>query len=81
MRPSPAQVQAARALLQMTQTQLARAAGIGESTLNAFEGGKRTLHDSNMEKIKDALERRGIVFTNGDKPGVYLDRSKAVIPI
>jgi len=31
--------------------------------------------------IRDALEKRGIIFTNGDVPGVALDRSKAIFPI
>jgi transcriptional regulator with XRE-family HTH domain len=65
----------------MSQEQLAKAAGVGLMTIAMFELGKRIPHDRTLEKLKDALERRGIVFTNGDKPSVTLDRSKATIPV
>lgn len=78
---SPDQLAAARQLLnKMTQEQLASAAGVSHVTIVTFETGQTIPHDRTLEKIKDALERRGIVFTNGGSPGVKLDRSKATIP-
>lgn len=79
--PSRYQVTAARDLLHyMTQEELARAAGVARRTVVQFEAGNAVPHPSTLDKIQSALEARGIVFTNGDKPGVILDRSKAVIP-
>jgi len=63
----------------MTQAQLAAAAGITEVALNKFERGHTEPHRSTLESLKNALELRGIIFINGEKPGVQLDRSKAVI--
>ena len=78
---SPDQLAAARQLLsRMSQEQLAAAADVSKVTIVSFETGQTIPHDSTLERIKDALERRGIIFTNGDTPGVKLDRSKAVIP-
>jgi transcriptional regulator with XRE-family HTH domain len=78
---SPDQLAAARQLLnRMSQEQLAAAADVSAVTIGTFELGQTIPHDRTLEKIKDALERRGITFTNGGAPGVKLDRSKAVIP-
>jgi len=78
---SPDQLAAARQLLgRMSQEQLAKAAGVSEVTIAMFELGRTVPHERTLDKIKTALERRGIVFTNGDSPGVKLDRSKATIP-
>lgn len=74
------QIRAARNLLQITQRQLADAAGVDINTVSAYERAQHPAYDSTALKIQEALERRGIVFTNGDKPSVTLDRSKAVIP-
>lgn len=75
-----AQVRAARELLGINQTQLAAAAMVNIKTLSAFESGSHPVHSSTAEKIQEALERRGIIFGNGDRPSVTLDRSNAVIP-
>lgn len=81
IRPSPLQVRAARVLLNnLSQVELAKAAGISVQALSMFENAQTVPHDSTVEKIQEALERRGIVFSNGDMPGVMLDRSRAIIP-
>jgi len=49
-------------------------------TISTFENGKTTPHESTREAIQGALEARGIVFTNGDLPGFYFDKSKVIIP-
>ena len=82
IKPSRHQVTAARDLLNhMTQEELSRAAGVSRRAIVQFEAGNAVPQSSTLEKIQSALEARGIVFTNGDKPGVILDRSKAVIPL
>lgn len=69
----------ARAALQMTQEDLARASGLYVRTITRFESGA-TWSDETRDAIQAALEARGVVFTNGDRPGFYLDREKAIIP-
>jgi transcriptional regulator with XRE-family HTH domain len=73
---------AARDLLQkMTQEELAKASGLSKDTIALFEAGHTRPYDSTIAKIQKALEDRGIIFTNGGKPGVIHDPSKAVIPL
>jgi transcriptional regulator with XRE-family HTH domain len=79
---TPNQLAAARDLLgKMTQAQLAEAAGVSERTIVMFEKGNRIPHAETLAKILQALENRGIEFSNGDNPGVRLNRSKAIIPV
>ena len=73
-------LKAARVSLGLEQEQLAKAAGLNPMTISAFENGKTTPHESTREAIQGALEARGIVFTNGDRPGFYFDKSKVIIP-
>lgn len=63
----------------MRQEQLAKAAGIAQPTLWQVENGKTVPHDSTVESIRAALERRGIVFTDGERPTCYLDETTAEI--
>jgi transcriptional regulator with XRE-family HTH domain len=77
MKVSGRQISAARDLLGLTQVELAKAAGVGESTVLNFELGKLEPHQRNREKIQTELERRGIEFTNGDGIGVRLNNAKA----
>jgi hypothetical protein len=49
-------------------------------TVSNFERGKTEAHDATRNAIQEALEARGIVFTNGDKPGFYFDKGKVIIP-
>lgn len=70
-------LKAARVRLGLEQEELAKAAGLSRSAVSEFENGKRASHDSTRLAIQRALEDRGIVFTNGDRPGFYFDRVKA----
>jgi transcriptional regulator with XRE-family HTH domain len=63
---TPAQCRAARALLDITQSQLADAAGLGLSTVVDFEKERRQVSDDAVKAIRNALERAGIAFTNED---------------
>lgn len=76
---SPAQSRAARALLDWSQTQLASASNLGESTIRDFEKGRRVPTTNNLAAIRAALETAGVIFVdeNGDGPGVRLRKAKA----
>jgi len=71
---SPAQCRAGRALLEITQTQLATSAGLGLSTVVDFEKGRRQLSSESIELIFRALSQAGVEFIdeNGGGPGVRL---------
>jgi transcriptional regulator with XRE-family HTH domain len=73
------QVAAARELLKITRAELAEAAEVGLSSVYRFEEDLKEPRKATQNAIRLALEARGIVFTNGDNPGVTLDRSKATI--
>ena len=79
MRITVSQIRQARALLRMSQEQLAKAAGITRPTLSEIENAKTVPHESTAEAIRVALERRGIVFADGDRPTCYFDETKAEI--
>ncbi len=78
--PTGRQVAGARGLLQLTQRELATAAGVTHVTLVSFETGRRIPHPSTINAIREALERRGIIFTNGNELGIKLVSDKAIIP-
>jgi transcriptional regulator with XRE-family HTH domain len=71
---SSAQCRAGRALLEMTQTELAQLAELGLSTVVDFERQRRQVSPEAIEAIRDALKRAGIEFIdeNGGGPGVRL---------
>lgn len=69
----------ARSALRITQEGMAQATGLTSQTISNFESGK-TFSKRTRAAIQKALEARGIVFTNGDRPGFYLDRTRASIP-
>lgn len=71
---TPSQCRAARALLNMTQPQLAAAATFGLSTVVDFERERRAVPQATVEAIRAALEAAGVVFLpeNGNGPGVAL---------
>jgi transcriptional regulator with XRE-family HTH domain len=79
MRITVSQIRQARALLRMSQEQLARAAGIARPTLSEIENGKTVPHESTTAAIRAALERRGIVFMDGERPTCYFDETRAEI--
>lgn len=73
MKITPEQSRAARAILNWSQTDLADAANVGQSTVAKFEHGARTPHRSNLKTIQATLESAGIIFIERDKtagPGV-----------
>lgn len=75
------QIAAGRELLGMSQKTLSSIVSVSVASLSAIENGHAQPRRRTEALIREALEVRGIVFTNGDKPSVTLDRSKAIIPI
>jgi transcriptional regulator with XRE-family HTH domain len=71
---TPAQCRAGRALLDMTQPDLAQAARLGLSTVVDFERSRRRLSEEARDALQMALEAAGVEFTNGDQPGVRLKK-------
>ena len=70
-------IAAARALLGMTQQQLADAVGIAKHTIVRFETEQNVPHTLTIKALQDELERRGIEFQNNSDPKVRLFRSRA----
>jgi transcriptional regulator with XRE-family HTH domain len=58
------QCRAARGILRMSQAQLARAAGVGVSTVTDFELGSREISPRLHHAIRIALENEGIAFND-----------------
>lgn len=70
---SAAQLRAARALLGLSQAEVAEAAGLSVPTVKRAEGaGAISASASALAAIRAALEAQGVEFTNGDRPGVRL---------
>jgi transcriptional regulator with XRE-family HTH domain len=68
------QSRGARALLNMTQPELASASGLGLSTVVDFERARRPVSSGAIQAMRKALERAGVEFIdeNGGGPGVRL---------
>ena len=73
---TPGQCKAARALLELTQGELADAANMGLSTIVDFEKQRRQVSVVAIRAIRQALAARGIEFIdeNGGGPGVRLKK-------
>jgi transcriptional regulator with XRE-family HTH domain len=71
---TPGQCRAARALLDLTQPQLADLAGLGLSTIVDFEKSRRDISQDAAVAIQRALENAGVKFIpkNSAGPGVRL---------
>lgn len=74
---APAQLRAARALVDWSRDQLAEAAQTTTRTLARIEAGENVPRPATLAAIRSALEAAGVEFTNGDAPGVRLRRSEA----
>ena len=66
---SSEQCRAARALLDWTQEELAKRAGVSRSTVRGFENGQHEPHRANAAMIQAALEQAGVVFIEADDQG------------
>ncbi|MEQ8866508.1 MAG: helix-turn-helix transcriptional regulator [Thalassobaculum sp.] len=74
------QSRAGRGLIGWSQAELAKAAGVGLSTVRNFEAGRSTPVRQNLDAIVRALESAGVEFIsqNGGGPGVRLKQPIAI---
>jgi transcriptional regulator with XRE-family HTH domain len=70
---TPAQSRMARAALQLGIREVAKLAKVAPSTISRLEAGE-TLQPRTADAIQHALEKAGVVFINGDQPGVRLKK-------
>jgi transcriptional regulator with XRE-family HTH domain len=73
---TPAQCRAGRALLGITQPELAKRAGLGLSTIVDFERARRRISDEAALIIREALEKADVLIIdeNGGGAGVRMRR-------
>jgi transcriptional regulator with XRE-family HTH domain len=71
------QIKAARALLGWSQDDLAAMAGVSVPTVKRLEAADGLLggREDTGIRLRGALERAGVEFTNGNHPGVRLRKS------
>jgi transcriptional regulator with XRE-family HTH domain len=70
-----AQIRMARAALNWTVRDLAKATGLHRNTINNIEVGRYTGDPDSLRAIEKALTRAGVEFTNGDQPGGRLRKA------
>ena len=70
------QIRSARAMLRWSAQKLATKAGVGVSTVQRMENavGVPSASGKNLYAVQRALESGGVTFTDGDQPGVKLQR-------
>jgi transcriptional regulator with XRE-family HTH domain len=68
-----AQCRMARAALRLSVRDLAKLAQVATGTITRLEAGE-ALQARTLADVKHALEKAGVVFTNGDEPGVRLKK-------
>jgi DNA-binding XRE family transcriptional regulator len=79
MKFTAGQIRAARALIGMSQGELAARAGVSVPTVKRAESDSKTtskVADETRQSLRAVLEASGVEFTNGDMPGVRLNKVK-----
>ena len=73
---TPEICKASRALVNLTQRELAVIAGIATPTIADFERGARRPHGNNLRAIIDVFEARGLTFLEegGEITGILIGR-------
>ncbi len=61
----------ARAALKLSVRDVATMANVSTNTLTRLENGEE-LKPRTLEAVRNALEKAGVEFTNGDQPGVRM---------
>lgn len=75
MTMTAAQLRAARALINITQEELAARAGVAAKTIVSFEAEGRVPREATLVKLRAALESDGVVFVESDAGlGIFLSR-------
>ncbi|WP_224543534.1 multiprotein-bridging factor 1 family protein [Mesorhizobium sp. CA16] len=70
-------MRAARALIGLSQSELAKRAGVSIPTVKRCESDSErvaAVSAETQDKIRSVLEAEGVEFTNGNHPGVQLRR-------
>ncbi len=70
MKISGRQLAAARSLLNWSQQHLATAADVTQQTIALWETEQQVPRPSTVERVRKAIEDRGVEFLNGGAPGV-----------
>ena len=65
-----AQIRAARGFLNWSVRDLGKKAKVHFNTVHAIERGKSVAKPETLAAIRKVLEKAGIEFTNGSRPGV-----------
>lgn len=75
---TPEQCRGARAMLDMSQDELAQRAKVTARLLSEFESGKRTLAERSLDDIRTVLGAGGVEFIpeNGGGVGVRLKKTR-----
>jgi transcriptional regulator with XRE-family HTH domain len=68
-----AQCRMARAALRLSVRDLAKLAQVATGTITRLEAGE-ALQARTLADIRHALEKAGVILTNGDEPGVRLKK-------
>ncbi len=71
---TPEHCRAARGWLNWSQSELAKAAGTGLSTVKDFEGGRRVPIANNLAAIRAAMEKAGIGFVTDGAQGITFEK-------
>lgn len=76
---TPEVCKASRALVNLTQKELALIAGIATPTIADFERGARKPHSNNLRSIINAFENNGLSFIeeDGEIIGIFIRRKNA----
>jgi len=69
-----AQIRAARGFLDWSVRELGKKAKVHFNTVHAIERGKSEGKPETLAAIRKALEKAGVEFTNGKRPGVRFTR-------
>lgn len=77
---TPSQCRAARALLNMTQPDLAAGADVGLSTVVDFEKSRRQVPAETIGKLRKALEAAGVELVPEDMKGAGVRFSAPATP-
>lgn len=64
-------------MLGISQEELAVSAGVSAQTVINFEMEKHVPREDTLMRIQAALEERGCIFANGNRPTVTIDLSRA----
>ena len=75
---TPAQLAAARAMLQVTQRHVAEETGLSLSTVRRYEIGQTDMRADLLARLMAYYQTHGVLFVNRNLEGVYLEHGPDV---